>query len=91
MTSTIYDILKKVAIAAFVVAALTALGNGINALFSIGTWLEDIFSTFKLILLPLDYIIDVTAFVTVVGYFFTFMVLIWSLRAGIAVYKLINK
>ena len=91
MTNTIYDILKKVAIAAFIVVALTALGNGINSLLTIGTWLIRIFSTFKLILLPLDYIVDVTSFVAVVGYFLSFMVLIWSLRAGIAVYKIINR
>jgi hypothetical protein len=91
MTSTIYDILKKVAIAAFVIGALTALGTGINALLNIGTWLTQIFSTFKLILLPLDYIVDVAAFVSVVGYFFSFTVLIWSIRAAIAVYKIINR
>jgi len=91
MTNTVYDILKKIAIAAFIVAALTALGNGINALLNIGTWLTDIFSTFKLLLLPLDYIVDITSFVAVVGLFFSFTILLWSLRAGIAVYKIINK
>jgi hypothetical protein len=91
MTNTVYDILKKIAIAAFVVAALTALGNGINALLNLGSWLTDIFSTFKLLLMPLDYIIDITSFVAVVGLFLSFTILIWSLRAGIAVYKIINK
>jgi hypothetical protein len=91
MTSAVYDVLKKVAITAFVIGALTALGNGINALFNMGTWLTQIFSTFKLILLPLDYIVDVAAFVSVVGLFFSFFVLVWSLRAGVAVYKIFNR
>lgn len=91
MTNTIYDILKKIAIGAFIVAALVALGNGINAILNMGNWLVNIFSTFKLILLPLDYIVDVAAFITVIGLFFSFTVLIWSLRAAILVYKLVNK
>ena len=91
MTNTVYDILKKITIAAFVVAALIALGNGINSLLNIGTWLTNIFSAFKLVLLPLDYIVDILSFINVVGLFISFTILIWSLRAAILVYKIINK
>jgi len=78
------DILKKIGILSLITGFLVVLGNGINVLID-WNWLTTICRILRLVIVPLDYMIDTTELITRIGSSLSILILFWSARGFIAI------
>lgn len=84
-----FDILKKIAIAAAAILALQLLGTGINNLID-WSFLVSAFRISRTIIDPVDLFLDTTTIITIVGKMLSIIMAIWVARGSIYIFKLFN-
>lgn len=78
------DILKKIGLLTLITAGLVALGNGINAAIN-WSWLVSICKILRVIIDPLDFIIDTTELIAAISSTLSVLVAFWTARAFILI------
>lgn len=78
------DILKKIGLLALITAGLVALGNGINAAVN-WSWLVSICRILRVIIDPLDFLIDTTELISAISSALSVLVVFWGARAFVLI------
>lgn len=84
------DLLKKIGLFALLIAGLIALGSAINSFLNNWTYLTMFFKIVRVIIDPLDFIIDTSTLITLVGWMFSCLMAYWIARGVFLSIKILN-
>ena len=78
------DILKKIGLLAVLTAGLVVLGNGINAAVN-WSWLVSICRILRVIIDPLDFLIDTDELISAISSALSVLIVFWSARGFVLI------